>query len=158
MEISDPKEILLRGNTTLIYKPSDELADLWGQGFIKIKSLKGVDNIGAYLSAYLGDIELTSDNLQGLNPNKVEIKHVEVDGVKKAYIKGGRLHLYPTGMNIYRKSKGIIHPEVEKMAYKDIKKIVGSTSPNYSRTFTITEDEKVLNSITYEQYNLRRSK
>lgn len=38
--------------------PSADLAKIWGHGFIKIKALKNVDNIGAYLSAYLGDMEL----------------------------------------------------------------------------------------------------
>ena len=155
--------VLIRHNDLeKVFVPADELARLWGQGFIKIRSLKGVDNIGAYLSAYLGDIELTDETVRQAmrlqNANKLEIKEVEVDGVKKSIIKGGRLHLYPPGMNMYRHSKGIVFPEVQEMAYKDIKKIVGSLTPNYSRTITITDDGSVLNQITYEQYNLKRGK
>lgn len=154
--------VLLRHNDQeKVFVPSDELAKLWGHGFIKVKSLKGVDNIGAYLSAYLGDIELTDETVGHAvmmqNANKLEIKQVEVEGVKKSIIKGGRLHLYPPGMNMYRHSKGIVFPEVQKIPYKDIKKIVGSRTPNYSRTFTIIDEGKVLNSITYQQYNLKRS-
>jgi len=38
--------------------PNSDLVKIWGHGFVKIKALKNVDNIGAYLSAYLGDMEL----------------------------------------------------------------------------------------------------
>lgn len=151
--------LLLRFNDLeKIYIPSDELANLWGHGFIKIKSLKGVDNIGAYLTAYLTDVELTNETLPMAVTEKKEIKFVEVEGKQKRYIKGGRMHLYPPGMNIYRKSKGIVFPEVEKMKYGDVKKIVGTATPNYSTTVTIQDDagEKVLNRITYEHYNMKR--
>lgn len=155
--------VLIRHNDQdSVFVPSNEIADLWGQGFVKVKSLKDVDNIGAYLSAYLGDIELTDETMgQALkltSENKLELKEVEVNGVKKAIIKGGRLHMYPPGMNMYRKSKGIQFPDVKEVPYKDIKKIVGSRPPNYSRTVTILgDDDAVLNQITYEQYNLKRS-
>lgn len=144
-----------------IYIPNDELRAIWGKGFVKIKSLKKVDNIGAYLSAYLGDIELTDENaiqcLEKGGTDQLRIKEVEVEGQKKKFIKGGRLHLYPPGMNLYRHSRGIIFPEAEQMIYSDIKKIVGSEPPNYSRTVLISdESDKLLNQVTYEQYNIRR--
>lgn len=149
--------VLIRHNgVENIFIPANELAEVWGRGFIKVKALAGVDNIGAYLSAYLGDIELT-DETTSLADN-LEVKRVEADGKKKSFIKGGRLHMYPPGMNLYRHSKGIVFPEVQEMPYRDIKKIVGSSTPNYSRTVTIlAEDEAVLNEITYENYNLKRN-
>jgi len=153
--------VLIRHNgLEKVFVPPDEMSKMWGQGFVKIKSLSGVDNIGAYLSAYLGDIELTDETMQVAvrmqNERKLEIKEVEVEGVKKSIIKGGRLHMYPSGMNLYRHSKGIKFPEVHEMSYKDAKKIVGSTSPNYSRTVTIYDDDVVLNRISYESYNTFR--
>lgn len=155
--------VLIRHNDQeRVFIPSKEIAELWGHGFVKVKSLKDIDNIGAYLSAYLGDIELDEDSIrQALNmqnAGKLEIKEVEIEGVKKSIIKGGRLHMYPPGMNMYRKSKGILFPEVVEVPYKDIKKIVGSRPPNYSRTITISDNDQVLNTITYEQYNLKRGK
>ena len=145
-----------------LFIPANELAKLWGHGFIKIKALEGVDNIGAYLSAYLGDIELTPETtdiaMEMKSQNNLEFKEVvTTEGQTKSYIKGGRLHMYPSGMNLYRHSKGIVVPEVEMMPYKDIKKIVGSTTPNYSRTVTIyADDETILNQITYVQFNTLR--
>lgn len=150
--------LLLRQNDVeKLYIPSDEMASLWGHGFVKIKSLKGVDNIGAYLSAYLCDVELTKETLPMAVMEQKEIKEVEVDGQLKRYIKGGRLHMYPPGMNLYRKSRGIVFPEVEQMKYGDIKKIVGNATPNYSMTVTIQEADKLLNRITYEHYNTKRT-
>ena len=153
--------VLIRQNDVdKLFIPHDEMASLWGHGFVKIKSLKDVDNIGAYLSAYLCDVELTKETLPMAITEQKEIKEVEVEGQLKRYIKGGRLHWYPPGMNLYRKSKGIVFPEVHQMRYCDIKKIVGNATPNYSSTVTIKDDEKqkVLNRITYEHYNMRRSK
>lgn len=151
--------LLVRHNTMdKLYIPSDELEKMWGHGFVKIRSLKGVDNIGAYLSAYLADVELTNETLPMAVIEQKQIKIVEVAGQQKRFIKGGRVHLYPSGMNIYRKSKGIVFPEVEQMRYGDVKKIVGTATPNYSATITIQDDtgDKILNRITYEHYNMKR--
>lgn len=151
--------VLIRHNDVeSIYIPSEELARLWGHGFVKIRSLEGVDNIGAYLTAYLTDVELTEETLPMAVIEKREIKVVEVEGKQKRYIKGGRMHLYPPGMNLFRKSRGIVYPEVEKMKYKEIKKIIGNASPDYTTTITIQDEDKkrVLNRITYEHYNMKR--
>jgi hypothetical protein len=86
------------------------MAELWSHGFVTIKSLKDVDNIGAYVSAYLADIEVTKENLITVVGSGQEVTVKEVNGEKKMFAKGGRLKYYPTGMNIYRKSKGIVHP------------------------------------------------
>lgn len=150
--------LLLRFNDLeKIFIPNNELADLWGQGFTKIKSLKDVDNIGAYLSAYLSDVELTADNMFRAVENQNTVVIRQVDGEEKKFIKGGRLHLYPPGMNLFRRSKGIEYPEREKMKFKDIKKIVGSAKPTYEKSFVIEEND-FSNTINYVQYNMKRPK
>lgn len=156
--------VLIRHNDgQKVFIPSKELEELWGNGFIKVKTLNGIDNIGAYLSAYLGDIEISNEIADCFQKTDeaYKIKRVEIEGQKKSILKGGRLHLYPPGMNLYRHSKGIVFPEVEEMEYQDIKKIVGNATPNYSSTVTILDNEddnKVLNCITYENYNIARKK
>ena len=150
--------VLIRANKLdKLFIPHDEMVELWPHGFLKIKALDGVDNIGAYLSAYLTDVELTEETLPIAVLEQKEIKEVEVDGQQKRYIKGGRLHLYPPGMNLYRKSRGIKFPESEHMKYKELKKMVGNATPNHSTTITIQDDERVLNRITYEHYNTKRT-
>lgn len=154
--------LLLRFNgLDKIYIHNDEICSLWGHGFTKTKGLEGVDNIGAYLSAYLADVEMTGETIRDMYMNgyrDIEVKEVEVEGLTKKYIKGGRLHYYPPGMNIYRKSKGIKFPDEEYMKFADVKKIVGSAKPTFTRTVVIRDDmsDHVLNEITYQSYNLKR--
>lgn len=155
--------LLLRfNNLEKIYIPNNDIADLWGNGFAKTKSLKGIDNIGAYLSAYLGDVEMTDEVVAGILTRglhgKIEVKEIEVDGLKKKFIKGGRLHYYPPGMNIYRKSKGIKFPTEQYMKFSEVKKIVGSAQPTFKKTIVIKDPvaDKILNEITYQSYNLEK--
>lgn len=152
--------LLLRFNgLDRVYIPNEEIADVWGHGFAKTKSLHGIDNIGAYLSAYLGDIEMTDDVKKDMAMNgRINIKEIEVEGVKKKFIKGGRLHFYPPGMNIYRKSKGIKFPDEQYMKFSDVKKIVGPAKPTFEKTIIIkdSETDRTFNEITYQSYNLKR--
>lgn len=148
--------VLMRFNDLKsIYIKNKDLADLWGHGFVQVKSLKNVDNIGAYLSAYLTDVELTNENVLYAAKEKLEIVEKNVEGENKRFIKGGRLHLYPSGMNLYRKSRGIKMPKREKMLYKNVKKIVGSAQPHYEKTYNVENDD-FQNTITFQQYNLKR--
>lgn len=138
-----------------VFIPNAELASLWGHGFVKIKRVDGVDNIGAYLTAYLADLELSPETLAVALQSGHDVVEKEVDGQKKAFIKGGRLHMYPPGMNLFRKSKGIVYPEREKMTYANAKKIVGSAEPHYMKKYEIQTDD-FSNTLIFEQYNLKR--
>lgn len=136
-----------------IYIPNKEMAELWSHGYVRIKSLKDVDNIGAYVSAYLADLDVP-DNFEPKNGStKIVVK--EVDGKQKKFIKGGRLQFYPPGMNLYRKSKGIVSPTTENMTYKNAQKKVGSAKPHFKKSYTVERDN-FKNTITIEQYNLKR--
>ena len=111
------------------------LANIWRYGFVSIKALDSkIDNIGAYLTAYLSDLDiesgvpLTHDLLQG------EIREVRAEqGENKHVIKGARLKLLPVGLNIYRCSRGINKPHVEKTSYADaLEKI---TNEKYQKVY-----------------------
>jgi len=103
------------------YLSNEIVQELWGNGFTKTQALKDIDNIGAYLTAYLGDIDLNIENLAEYANNrdaeKMQVKEVITNGMKKKYIKGGRLHLFPVGFNLYRKSNGIRPPTIKRMKY-----------------------------------------
>lgn len=148
--------VLMRFNELdKVFIKNADLRALWGLGFVTIKSLNDVDNIGAYLSAYLADVELTEDNVGQVMTKDGNVQIKEIEG--KKFIKGGRLHMYPPGMNLYRKSKGIVEPEREEMRFKDIKKVVGSAQPHYEKSYHIqTEDFE--NTISFLQYNTKRKK
>ncbi|WP_235879588.1 helitron helicase-like domain-containing protein [Robertmurraya siralis] len=137
-----------------IFLSNNKVRELWEQGkIVSTKSLKNIDNIGAYLSAYLTDIELTDENaLSALNADgKLAIKEVE----GKKYIKGGRLHMYPSGMNLYRKSKGITVPVEVEMSFGRVKKKVGAATPHFEKSITL-EDNDLTITHQYLQYNIKR--
>ena len=158
--------VLMRFNDIdTVYLDGADLRRLWPHGFHTVKSLRDVDNIGAYVSAYLTDMELT-DNLANdmLESPNLNTDHFTGGGIEfevkkdgKKYAKGARLHFYPPGINLYRKSKGIKEPERQRMKYDKIKGIVGSHQPHYATAFRITDQESdFANTIIYEQYNLKR--
>lgn len=142
--------------------PNNEvMAKLWGHGFTKTQALEEVDNIGAYFSAYLADMPL--DEYQALpdyDPKyQIEVKEFEnaQDLTKtKRFVKGGRLRLYPVGMNILRRSRGIKDPEVERMTYGEAQKKVSSAKLTFSRSYEISDNHTVCNTITKAYYNSKR--
>ncbi|PIC71004.1 hypothetical protein CSV76_16815, partial [Sporosarcina sp. P17b] len=82
----------------------------------------------------------------------------QVNGKTKKFLKGARLSYYPSGVNIFTKTTGMKYPEREDMAYKDIKKIVGAGTPHYKKSINIADKQsEFTNTITYEQYNLKRT-
>ena len=143
--------------------PNKDFAELWGQGFVKIKKLDNVDNVGAYLTAYLGDMEL--DQIQ--DKSKLigaEIKQVEIedeDGMKvtKAIIKGARLDLYPADFKMLRCSKGVKRP-VETMMYQDeVNKKVSAATKTFESAIKLTDSENEFETVIIkEQYNMARTK
>lgn len=150
------------------------LEPLWGHGFTNIKAINNVDNIGAYLSAYLANIEINEQNKDDVfdsiykNGQEIVIEEKEVKGndgrkIKKKFVKGGRMYLYPSGTNLYRYSRGIKKPEPQKMTYYEVKQIIGKKEPDFSRTVLIEGsneggEKRVYNTVTYEHYNLKRKK
>lgn len=124
--------VLLKSmNKEYLYIPNNEVADLWGHGFTKTQRLKDVDNVGAYVSAYLTDL------------------YDEDTGVKT---KGARVYLYPAGMNLYRCSRGIKKPEIVKgnLGLDERYKV-------YEKQFEITQGDAVVNKVTVKQYNMKRT-
>lgn len=140
---------------------------LWGHGFTSTKALNDVDNVGAYFSAYLGDMPL--DDIAKLPPEQVAevmegcevvVKEFpdEQERVKeKRFVKGARLKLYPAKMNIVRKTKGIMPPTVERMTYEEAQKKVSSAKLTFSRSYEVLDDAcDVCNTLTKSYYNSKR--
>ena len=68
------------------YFRSDILSDLWGNGFIKINQIEDVDNVGVYISAYLGGEDEFDTRLQGRKSyhcSRGLLKPVEIIDKKK---------------------------------------------------------------------------
>ena len=140
------------------YIPNQELADLWQQGFVKIKKLDDVDNVGAYLTAYLGDMEITE--IDNLKSSQYQLKTVEIEEngekVKKSYIKGARLELYPANFQMIRHSKGIKQPTETYMSLEDAKKKVLGATKTFESSVKISDDNGFSNVISKAYYNSKR--
>ena len=150
---------------------NEVLAPLWGQGFTKIKAVHGCDNIGAYFSAYLADMPLEDFQKSDIahNGNIYEVKECAVsedgtEGKTKAFVKGARLHFYPSGMNIYRCSRGIKQPTVTTMSNEEYqKKKASSGQLTFSHACNVVSSSgngdkpEVENTILHEYYNKKRT-
>ena len=139
------------------------MADTWGHGFTVTKKLDDVDNVGAYLTAYLGDMEVSEfKNLSEEEQNSMRIfgiKEVDVKGSseKKSILKGARLHMYPPKFNLYRASRGIKKPVVSYETEKEAQKKVSAGTLTFEKTIELTDsDSQFSNTINYRHYNLIR--
>lgn len=142
--------------------PNDEMARIWGQGFTVTKRLDDVDNVGAYLTAYLGDIEIEDyANLRHV-PDHITLKEVEyIDDLGKSqtkrYVKGGRIYMYPPNFNLYRCSRGCKKPVVAYMSEKKAEKKVSSAKLTFQRSVYLQDPETGFeNIISYRYYNKAR--
>lgn len=133
------------------YIPNTEVAGLWSHGFTKTKSLKGITNPGLYLTAYLGDMEVTEALQAGtLRDGKL----AETADKRKAVIKGSRLHLYPKGFNLYRCSRGIKRPEVWQTTEEKAQTEVSEMELIFEKTVSLTDESGAIkNIINYRTYS-----
>lgn len=139
---------------------NQDFSSLWGNGFVRIGELDDVDNVGAYLTAYLGDLPINNvDAVQYIGSRVKIVEEEQSDGnkISKAYIKGARLALYPANFNLYRTSRGIKRPEVSTTTYSQAKKKVLAGTKTYSTAYQLTDDSINYNSIVIkEYYNIKR--
>ncbi|MEG2720326.1 MAG: hypothetical protein RR914_03275, partial [Oscillospiraceae bacterium] len=144
---------------------NEKLSEIWGHGFVKVKKLDDVDNVGAYLTAYLVDMDFAEFKKAGFELEKCKaVKWLDTvdesgNSVPKAIVKGARLVLYPPKFNLYRCSRGIKKPAVEKISSEDAEKKVSTLIPTFERT-VIIEDEQINydNILNYRYFNTLKTK
>lgn len=146
--------------------PNAEMASIWGHGFVKVKKLDDVDNVGAYLTAYLGDMEVSEAielsggdlrTIRGHDIKEVEVQNENGEKVSKRYIKGGRLYMYPPQFHIFRWSKGIKEPDIERMVAFEAEKKVSAATLTYENTLQLSDEESGFQSVlNYRYYNMAR--
>lgn len=146
--------------------PKAELEKIWGFGFVDIKAVdENCDNVGAYLSAYVGNLALDDvkdvsilENAQLSDFKEVEVTDENGNKKSKAYIKGLRLHLYPKGLRIFRYSKGIKLPNTYICSYGEAMEKVKGSKKTYEKSIELIDDKtgEAINKIKYEHYNKKR--
>ena len=142
------------------YMPNEVVADLWKQGFVTVKRLDNVDNVGAYLTAYLGDMELTEAREHGITRGEVKTVEYEENGEQKSkrYIKGARLFMYPPKFNIFRYSRGCKKPVVTYTDYESAKEKACAGTQTFSKAVMLLDDDSdFADTIIYEYYNTQRT-
>lgn len=134
------------------YIDYDLIRNIWGHGRVEVQYLRGdVDNLGAYLSAYLTNAELhdiaDSNGYHDLNI-------VECERNKKSYAKGQRIYMYPSHMKIFRYSRNIQKPKEEWITAKEAKEKVSSAKLTYEKYVEAEVKSKngIYTNIVYTEY------
>lgn len=130
--------VLLKSNRSL-YIHNSEMENMWRKGFTKTKRLKRSDKVGNYVLAYLTDLKLPNESKNSSN---------------KKIAKGVRLYLYPKGMRIYRRSKGIEDPPILRDTKMNILKKyhMQNMLPSFSKKTSYKNNDQEYNFYT-EIYN-----
>ena len=144
------------------YISNQDFRELWGHGFVRIKKLDNVDNVGAYLTAYLGDMEIDEMDVSkavGKHCKVVEVEDEDGKKVKKAIVKGARLDLYPANFNMLRCSRGVKRPVAEMMSQEEANKKVSAATKTFESTIKLVDNENDFETVIIrEQYNKVRGK
>lgn len=167
-------------NKQIRYISNDDVYRIWTsgnsptkRGFTTTRRIDNVDNVGAYLTAYLADVEVSDrissgsvdyllNESENINVKECVVPDYDVYGnpagkKKKKFIKGGRLHLYPKGFHLYRCSQGIKRPEVEYHSYGDVLNEIGTDAAiTFSKSVHISDGDNFDNTLTYMFFNVKR--
>lgn len=136
------------------YISNKTLSDLWGHGFVKISKLDNVDNVGAYLTAYLGDMDLENCSLDEIVGNELKKVKIEENGLEKSkyYVKGARLKYYPAKFNMFRCSRGIKRPVESYMTEDEVEKKVSGATLTFEKTVKLEDIENEFETIINTRY------
>ena len=137
--------------------PNEELRNIWGHGFVKIGKLTNVDNVGAYLTAYLADMELSEATENYIEFKNFDVKEAMVtdeDGIQKTkrFVKGARLTMYPPGFHLYRTSRGIKQPTVSYLSAGQAMEKVGAATPTFEHTVELTDEATGFHTVINKRY------
>lgn len=138
------------------YISNNDLSRLWQQGFVRINKLQDVDNVGAYLSAYLADMPL--DETETRYGDTIKIVKDGSEN-KKYFVKGARIPMYPANFNILRKSKGIKEPTSYTSAFNSekVQKKISSAKLTFEKNLKLIDtDSEFCSVLSQKYYNTKR--
>lgn len=144
------------------YLPNALIREMWGQGFVTVRALRdklgrACDNVGAYLTAYLGDLAIQEAMDINMDITAFEVKEVPDEEVgerkSKYFLKGARLFLYPPGMNIFRCSRGVKRPVEEFETWGKAKEKASAATLTFSSHLHLGFEKGRVNVISKRYYN-----
>lgn len=136
-----------------VFISPDEFKCFWRWGFVKIHKILGNTNVGAYLTAYLTDVELDSEALAYIVSRGISGPIDVVKKGEKKFIKGGRLHYYPRDFHLFTCSRNAKFPVVSRERKMDIKKELSAATLSFSKQYDV-HIGSFLNTIQVESYVL----
>ena len=110
------------------YVKANDIAKVWGNGFIKINKIDDIDNVGAYVAEYLGQAE------------KGQGKNIEDDRLR--------------GQKSYFSSHGLL--KSVEITDKEVVEQVGAVLLNQEPIYSVTYENEYLGNVVYKQYNLKK--
>ena len=131
--------------------PLEQIETLWGHGFVRKTTTLGCDNVGAYFTALLKNLDVFEDDTK----ESMDRKNI---------VKNARLQFYPPNKRFYGYSKGIIQPTRFKTTYKDVLRFVDEKNLTYAcateinLTYENPEENVTVNRIGRYQFNKKRIK
>lgn len=142
--------VLIKATTAdQLFIPNEVMEKIWGHGFTKTERLEDIDHVGAYVIAYMTDMEI---------PPEHEAEYAKygdiVEKEGKKYIKGKRLDFYPDGMQISRHSRGMTRPEklTESAALEELELAELTGDLRFSATKEIDSGKARKAYVQTEQY------
>ena len=117
-----------------LYIHDSVIRELWGHGITQTERLKS-DDVGKYYVAYFTNLEIETKDERSK---------------EKKYVKGARLQLYPSGMKIYRTTKGIKKPPKIDMTFGELKEQFGA--PIWKQEYEIFKAENGSEEIVNKLY------
>lgn len=112
------------------FMPVEELAEIWGHGFVRINAIEGNDNVGAYVVKYMG-------------------KTAEMDAEKSAKEKNKKLYFASRGLN-----KPTEYSDGTKKGKETIE--IFMKEMGNSMVFSGEFENEYVGKMSYEQYNMNR--
>lgn len=132
-----------------LFIPNNELDKMWGKGNVNISKIENNDNLGAYFTPRLKEIDAFEEDLEDWNE-------------RKCIVKGARLHFYPANKRFYGYSNGIKKPVRINVSYSEAKEILNFDECVYESAHEVVtaesenNTEKVINHYLYMQFNSKR--
>ena len=145
--------LMLKSHIPGLWIDKDKLEDIWGHGdpvyrnSTSIEQLKS-DDVGNYYVAYFTNLAIEAKDLTDAVANP--------KAGNKAYVKGGRIGMYPKGFKFYRCSRGITRPTREEIEYWRVQEEYGKSRYDKAYGLFMVSDEELeeerINVIQHETY------
>lgn len=135
----------------------NDIIRVWGKGRVEVQRMYGdVNNLGAYVSAYLCNLPMQTEAQMSGAHNL----NIVADRNGHLYEKSRRIYMYPSGMNIFRYSRGLKKPIEEYIDISEAEKKASAgtlTFEKFANTEIETEKGVYRNSYYTKYYSMPKT-